>query len=159
MVYAGSNAAFGASGGRSVSLTGGAELAAGLRAIGDVRELNAAGPLAARVITDNARTLVPSVTGALAGTIGTTLLEGGRSVQVGYHSPYARWFHVPYLSEGGVQYAKKISSRGRSYGQRIPYNPWLITAIFNRQQEIFDLYFDATEALVERAFAGVPKAL
>lgn len=139
----------------TVEIQGATELAAGLGALSDIREITEAGGLAARTLEGAARELAPSGTGSLASSIEGTVTE--RTVAVGSRSPYARWFHVPYLSDGNVRYAKRVSSRGRSYGQLIPDNPFMINAALKTQQQIFDGYLDGTVKLVERALASVPR--
>ena len=139
----------------TLDIEGGPQLQAGLAALSDVRELEAANGVAARLLETSARNLAPSTTGALSGSIGSTVTPDG--FQVGSNIRYARWFHVPFLSDGGVTYAKKVSSRGRSYGQRIPYNPFLNSAQKATEQAQFTAYVEAVDNLVERALAGVPR--
>lgn len=141
----------------TVEITGATELLAGLSQLTDVREITEAGTAAARTLETAARDLAPSTSGTLSGSIGATVTE--RTVAVGSSSPYARWFHVPYLSDGGVAYAKKVSTRGRGYGQRIPNNPFFVNAARKVQTQLFDGYLKGTVALVERALANVPRAL
>lgn len=139
----------------SVTFTGGPELVAALGRLSDVRELTAANGVAARTVSASARKLAPSGRGSLSGTIGEQITPTGW--QVGSNSPYARWFHVPYLSDGRVKYAKKVSSRGRSYGQRIPYNPFLNSSVAQTETQIVDAYVDGTAHLIDRAMVGVPR--
>lgn len=138
----------------SVTFEGGPELATGLRNLTDLRELVTANGVAARALQSSARTLTPSQSGQLGESI--TFTENPEGFDVGSNSPYGRWFHVPYLSDGSVTYAEKVSSRGRGYGQRMPNNPFLINAVVELDQTLFGYYVTATGELVDRALAGVP---
>lgn len=131
-----------------ITLRGGPELAAGLTALKDVREITAAGAEAGRLIQTEAAAEAP---GSLGDTV--QISEDERTVEVGSDSDYARWFHVPSLSEGGVLYAKKTSRRGRTYGQRIPDNPWLLNAAKNVQDDVRDTYLAAVGDLIDRALS------
>jgi hypothetical protein len=139
----------------SVTFEGGPELAAGLAALTDVRELVTANGVAARALQASARDLAPSRTGSLAGSVVFTEADDG--FDVGTNSPYGRWFHVPYLSDGGVTYASKVSRTGHTYGQAIPNNPFLITAVIELDQTLFGDYVTATGDLIDRALASVPR--
>ena len=138
----------------TLDIEGGPQLQAGLAALSDVRELVAANGVAARTLSASARKLAPNKSGALASSVGE--LIGSDGFEVGATVRYARWFHVPFLSDGNVTYAKKVSSRGRSYGQRIPYNPFLNSAVQATEQQMFDAYVEGVDNLVKRALAGVP---
>lgn len=129
-----------------VTLRGGPELADALRSLADVREIDAATAEAARLVQNEAASEAP---GSLGDTVDFT--EDKRRVEIGSDSPYSRWFHVPYLSEGNVLYAKKESKRGRSYGQRIPDNPWLFRAAKAVQDDVRDAYITAVGDLIDRA--------
>lgn len=132
----------------AVTLDGADQLAEGFRAMVDTRDIVAASGVAARTVAAAAQEFIPSDSGELAGSIEFT--EDDRTVTIGSNSPYARWFHVPHLSEGGVLYAKKSSTRGRSYGQRIPDNPFMIDAAQSVEEEIVSAYGDAVEGMIGR---------
>lgn len=135
-----------------IVIRGGPELAGALEGLMDTREVDAAKGVAGRTVQDAVLERVPSDSGDLAASIEFT--EDDRSVTIGSNSPYARWFHVPTLSEGGVTYAKKESRRGRSYGQRIPDDPFIIDAIESVEDDVVDAYATAVGDLVDRALGG-----
>lgn len=134
-----------------ITLRGGPELAIGLAALKDTREITAASSMAGRTIALAASQFVPNDSGELAGSIEVT--EDERRVTVGSNSPYARWFHVPTLSEGNVGYAKKTSRRGRSYGQRIPDDPFLFNAVEESKDDVFEGFVTAVGDLIDRALS------
>lgn len=139
----------------TVEFVGGPELQAGLQSLTDLREIDAAVGIADRTMALAIGSLVPYGQGSLGQTLESTVTD--RQVDMGYRSPYARWFHVPYLSEGSVQYAKKTSSRGRSYGQRIPNNPWMILAMRTKDAELGGIFITAVGQMIDRALAWVPR--
>lgn len=139
----------------TVTLRGGPEVVAALRGLSDTRELSAANPTAARIMRDAGRGLIRSRSGTLAASVADASNEDG--FRVGSDSRYARWFHVPFLSQGAVKYAKKVSRRGNPFGQRIPYNPFLISAARSTEAAVVDQYVRAVGALIDRAWAGVPR--
>lgn len=100
---------------------------------------------AARVLADSISAFAP---GSLADGIDTVVEANGRSVTAGHRSPYARWFNVPTLSEGSVQYAKKVSSRGRTYGQRIPDNAFMIDGAEKAEEEVVGQWSEAVGEII-----------
>lgn len=140
----------------SVELVGGPELVAAFqRLTTQPPEFVAAQNAAGNLLATEARSLAPRGAGTLSENIKFSV--GGNLVDVGSYSPYARWFHVPYLSEGGVQAAKKLSSKGRPYTQTIPNNPFMIKAAFFKQLDVFAEYIKGVGAWIDSAMSGVPK--
>lgn len=132
-----------------VTLDGGPELEDGFRALADTSDIATANGAAGALVADIAAGFVPEESGDLSSTIDYT--ETDQGVVIGSDSDYARWFHVPFLSHGGVTYAKKQSRRGRSYGQRIPDNPFMIQAAEAAEEQIQQLYDGAVADAVEKA--------
>lgn len=137
-----------------VTLEGGPELVAALGQLTDTREITAQGTTAGALLQASARDLAPSASGALSGSVDYSV--SGNIVNVGSSSPYARWFHVPYLSDGGVRYAK-VDRAGRTYGRPIPDNPFLIRAVLAKQTTVAEGYEQAVADMVARAFSQVPR--
>jgi hypothetical protein len=132
-----------------VTLEGAAELEQGFQALADTTDIATANGAAGQLVADIAAEFVPDDSGELASTIDYTETDAG--VVIGSDSPYARWFHVPFLSQGGVTYAKKESRRGRSYGQRIPDNPFMFQAAEAAEEQIKQLYDDGVAAAIDKA--------
>lgn len=138
----------------TVTVTGADEVVRALQQLGDTTELDAAGVASRTLLADTAREYAPSVSGSLQGSIGS--VQSGTAHHIGSDSPYARWFHVPFLSDGGVRYAK-MDRAGRTFGRIIPDNPFLARAATTKQEQVADTYLRAVQAWIVRAFAGVPR--
>ena len=141
-----------------VEFKGAPQLVAGLKGLSDLSEYDRANILVGITVRKAATTLAPSNSGALAGSVKDVVTT--RGVHVGSNSPYARWFHVPNLSEGKTQYAKvnvptRKGSRSYDYGRRIPDMPFIIAALKLKEKEVVAEYIEATGDLIDRAMRGV----
>ena len=108
------------------------------------------------LIVETAQAITPNRSGALRASIDYTVTEGVLEVTAGSASvAYARPMHVPYLSDGSVQYAKDDYTSGRAgskpytRGRRLLNNPFLFLAFDQCRDQVTAIYEDTLYSNIE----------
>jgi hypothetical protein len=124
-----------------VEVEGAPELRRAFRKLGDrADDLKGVHREAAELVADRAESLVPRLTGRLAGTIRTSAGKTGSAVLAGRSLvPYAGPIHFGWRA------------------RNIEPQPFLYDALDDRREAILDRYADAVESMVHRFDREAPK--